>query len=84
MFSKGYAFKIFYRPFIKSGEASFETAGSLKDGKRIWALAKINSDPIDIAVGDSIEKYILLSNGHDGSMSVRVGFNPVRVVCANT
>jgi len=74
----------FFDPFIKSGEASFETAGSLKDGKRIWALAKINSEPIQIAKGDDIEKYILLSNGHDGKLAVRVGFTPVRVVCSNT
>tara|TARA_R100000951_G_scaffold101420_1_gene92998 strand:+ start:46808 stop:47827 length:1020 start_codon:yes stop_codon:yes gene_type:complete len=74
----------FFNPFIESGEASFETAGSLKDGKRIWALAKINSAPIQIAKGDDIEKYVLLSNGHDGTMAVRVGFTPIRVVCQNT
>jgi phage/plasmid-like protein (TIGR03299 family) len=27
---------------------------------------------------------ILLSHGHDGSLAVRVGFTPIRVVCQNT
>ena len=77
------AFK-FFDPFIESGEAMFETAGSLKEGKRIWVLAKINKDPLEIAKGDTVEKYILLSNGHDGLVSVRAGFTPIRVVCQNT
>jgi phage/plasmid-like protein (TIGR03299 family) len=77
------AFK-FFDPFIESGEAMFETAGSLKDGKRIWVLAKINKDPLEIARGDVVDKYILLSNGHDGLVSVRAGFTPIRVVCQNT
>src|SRR5262249_44118694 len=40
--------------------------------------------PLVIAAGDEVEKFILLSHGHDGSLAVRCGFSPVRVVCANT
>lgn len=74
----------FFNPFIESGLAQFETAGSLRQGKTVWILAKLNKTPIEISGGDRVEKFLLLSNGHDGTMAVRVGFTPIRVVCANT
>jgi phage/plasmid-like protein (TIGR03299 family) len=74
----------FFKPFIESGEAVIETAGSLRMGKRVFVLAKLKLDPMDIVKGDSVEKYVLLSNSHDGTLAVRVGFTGVRVVCANT
>lgn len=73
-----------FEPFLKSREARIETAGSLRGGSRVWALAKINRDPMVIAKGDEVNKYILLSHGHDGSLAIRFGFTPIRVVCANT
>src|SRR5262249_29933413 len=46
--------------------------------------ARLNRTPLVVAPGDEVEKFILLSHGHDGSLAVRVGFTPVRVVCQNT
>jgi phage/plasmid-like protein (TIGR03299 family) len=77
------AFK-FFQPFLDSGLAELHTAGSLRDGKRVFVLAKIKGDPMEIAKDDEVEKFILLSNSHDGSLAVRVGYTPIRVVCANT
>jgi len=77
------AFK-FFQPFLDSGDASLETAGSLRKGKHVWVLAKINSDPVSIVGDDVIYKYLLLANGHDGSMAVTPGLTPIRAVCANT
>jgi phage/plasmid-like protein (TIGR03299 family) len=76
----------FFNPFVETGLATFETAGSLRQGKRVWILCKINKDPMTIVSksNDIVEKYVLLAHGHDGLMSVRVGFTPIRVVCANT
>lgn len=71
-------------PFLESRQAQLHTAGSLRGGSRVWVLAKLNRDPMVIATGDEVEKYLLLSHGHDGSLCVRVGFTPIRVVCANT
>lgn len=73
-----------FQPFVETGEASIETAGSLASGKRVWVLAKLNREPMEIAPGDTVNKFLLLSNSHDGTLAVRVGFTPIRVVCANT
>ena len=73
-----------FQPFLDAKEAALHTAGSLQEGSRIWVLAKLNRSPLVIAPGDEVEKFILLSHGHDGSLAVRVGFTPIRVVCANT
>jgi phage/plasmid-like protein (TIGR03299 family) len=74
----------FFRPFLESQQATIETAGSLRQGKRVFVLAKLNLDPMEVVKGDVIEKYVLLSNSHDGTLAVRVGFTPIRVVCSNT
>jgi phage/plasmid-like protein (TIGR03299 family) len=73
-----------FQPFLDAREAQLHTAGSLRNGSRMWVLAKLNRDPLVVAPGDEVEKYLLLSHGHDGSLAVRVGFTPVRVVCQNT
>ncbi|RPI71175.1 MAG: DUF932 domain-containing protein, partial [Desulfobacteraceae bacterium] len=74
----------FFQPFIEAGAAKFETAGALRNGKIIWLLAKLNQANAVIRANDEIEKYLLLANSHDGSLTVRTGLTPVRVVCANT
>lgn len=77
------AFK-WFQPFLDAKTAALEAAGSLRNGKRVWVLAKISRDPIEIVKGDEIRKYLLLSNGHDGSLAIRGGFTNIRAVCANT
>jgi phage/plasmid-like protein (TIGR03299 family) len=57
----------FFSPFIESGFATFHTAGALGNGERVWALAKIDGQ-IAIVGDDLIDRYLLLSNVHDGSL----------------
>jgi len=77
------AFTIF-EPLIESGDMSLHTAGSLKNGQRIWVLCQLNLNNAEIVPGDEIAKFALLSNGHDGILAVHFGFTPIRVVCSNT
>lgn len=77
------AFK-FFDPFIESGAAEYHTAGSLRGGQRVWVLAKLKGGNAQIVKGDEIERYFLLSNGHDGKTGIVVQLTGVRVVCMNT
>ena len=73
----------FFDGLIDRKLATYETAGALGDGERVWVLAKLKED---ICVGgtDEIQRYILLANGHNAATAVRIILTPVRVVCQNT
>ena len=60
----------------------YETAGSLQNGRKIWLLAKLPGRYI--IEGDQVVPYLVFSNSHDGSGSIKVAMTPVRVVCQNT
>ena len=73
----------FFDPMIRRGYATYETAGALGKGERVWVLAKLSGD-MEVGTGDRVQRYVLLSNRHDGHGAVRILFTPVRVVCQNT
>lgn len=60
----------------------YETAGSLKDGKRVWILARLPKKYR--LVDDKVIPYLVFSNTHDGSGAIKVAMTPIRVVCNNT
>lgn len=60
----------------------YETAGSLQEGKKVWLLARLPKEYV--VAGERISPYLVFSNTHDGSGSVKVAVTPVRVVCNNT
>lgn len=61
---------------------TYETAGSLSGGKRVWLLAKL-PDKYKL-MGEEVTPYLVFTNSHDGSGAIRVAATPVRVVCNNT
>lgn len=73
----------FFDPLVRDGIAAYETAGSLREGRKVWVLAKMKGELL-VGENDKIDKYVLLSNSHDGSSAVTVKVTPVRVVCNNT
>jgi len=73
----------FFDPIVGDRKSSFETAGSLGQGERVWVQAKM-PDAMQIVRGDECDNYLLLSNTHTGEGSVSIKFTSVRVVCQNT
>jgi phage/plasmid-like protein (TIGR03299 family) len=73
----------FFNDFVQAGDMEMHTAGSLEDGRRTWALAKVK-DAFELFKGDVTENYLLFSNPHKYGMSIDVRMTPIRVVCNNT
>lgn len=73
----------FYRDIVRDTEFKIDTAGALKGGARIWALAKWHGD-IVLGGNDRLAPYLLLATANDGSMSTVADLTTVRVVCRNT
>lgn len=75
----------FFDEIIGRGDAHYHTAGSLYNGRKVWALARLNRD---ILIGgdpdEKIDPFICLANGHDGNTALSVYTTPIRVVCQNT
>lgn len=61
---------------------TYETAGSLQEGRRTWILAKLPQRYI--ISGDEITPYLVFMNSHDGTGAIKVAMTPIRVVCSNT
>lgn len=61
---------------------TYETAGSLQNGRRTWILAKLPTRYI--ISGEEITPYLVFMNSHDGSGSIKAAMTPIRVVCQNT
>lgn len=61
---------------------TYETAGSLQEGRRTWLLARLPQRYI--ISGDEIIPYLVFMNSHDGTGSIKAAITPVRVVCQNT
>lgn len=72
----------FYRDLTEKSGFELETAGVLKGGRKLWALARTGQMG---ALGNDVTNgYVLLATANDGSMSTTAQFTSVRVVCNNT
>jgi len=73
----------FFTDFVKAGDMEMHTAGSLKGGQIVWALAKTH-ESFKIGKKDQIDSYLLFTNPHMFGKAIDVRFTPIRVVCHNT
>lgn len=73
----------FFDEYCRVGDMEMHTAGSLRDGQIVWALAKVK-DSFDLFKGDQVDSYLLFTNPHKFGQCIDVRFTPIRVVCNNT
>ena len=72
-------------PMVQDGLLEWETAGSLRNGKTVWALLRYREAfEQEITPGDYVRKYVLLTTTHDGTGRAMLQPTNVRVVCNNT
>jgi phage/plasmid-like protein (TIGR03299 family) len=72
----------FFRSVIKENGFQMSTAGALKGGKRVWAMADCGKD--FTINGDRVGAHLLLATAYDGTFSTTAQFTSIRVVCNNT
>ena len=73
----------FFNEYVMAGDMEMHTAGSLKEGQMVWALAKVG-ESFELFGDDKIDSYLLFSNPHQYGKAIDVRFTPIRVVCNNT
>ena len=72
----------FFKQLIERQGFKMSTAGSLKGGRRIWAMADCAED---FSIGtDKVGAHLLLATSYDGTFSTTAQFTSIRTVCNNT
>jgi len=73
----------FYKDLTEVGGFELETAGVLKNGRKLWALARTGQS-VSLKGRDEVNGYLLLATACDGTLATTAQFTSVRVVCNNT
>lgn len=67
------------------GDAIVDTCGVLDEGREFFACIDLGGLIIDpLGIGDKIERYLLVRNGHDGRTPITYANTAIRAVCKNT
>ena len=73
----------FYRDLTEQSDFELETAGILKGGRKLWALARTGQSAT-LKGKDVSNGYLLLATACDGTLATTAQFTSIRVVCNNT
>lgn len=72
----------FFKTLAEKGGFEIETVGSLKEGRRIWALARVGGN--EAVMDDQVAPYLMLATSYDGTMATVAKWTSTRIVCSNT
>lgn len=73
----------FFSDLVEQAGFRLHTAGTLRGGRRLWALAETGKYA-EVCKDDGVGGFLLLSTSCDKSLSTTARFTSVRVVCNNT
>ncbi len=73
----------FFRDLTEAAQVELECAGTLKEGRRFWALARTGKETA-LMGNDVVRGYLLLASSCDGVLATSALRTSVRVVCSNT
>lgn len=73
----------FFDGLVKEAGFRLHTAGTLRGGKRLWALAETGKFG-EVCKDDGVGGFLLLSTSCDKTLATTARFTTVRVVCNNT
>ncbi|MDY7566654.1 DUF932 domain-containing protein [Pseudomonas sp. RTC3] len=73
----------FYRDLTERSGYELETAGVLKGGRKLWALARTGQSTA-LKGNDVVNGYLLLATSCDGTLATTATPTTIRVVCNNT
>lgn len=67
---------------VGASGATFVSGGTARGGRLVWLLLGLPGS-IDVAGGDRVDAFLLLSNAHDSSRALRGCVTPIRFRCSN-
>jgi phage/plasmid-like protein (TIGR03299 family) len=73
----------FFKSLVDENGFKLHTAGTLKGGRRMWALAETGNFG-EVTADDKVGGYLLLSTSCDRTLATTARFTSIRVVCNNT
>ena len=73
----------FFRDLVQESGFRIHTAGTLRGGKQLWALAETGRYG-EVSKGDGVGAFLLLSTSCDRTLATTARSTKVRVVCNNT
>lgn len=73
----------FFDEFVGTGEMRLDVAGSLKNGRIVWASASMDEN-FRVGAGDRLSGHIQLTQAHDYGQSMKVRLVAVREVSGTT
>ena len=61
----------FFSEYVLAGDMEMNTAGSIREGRNIFALAKVK-ESFELIGGDQVDSYLLFSNPHQYGKSIDI------------